>query len=163
MFGVRYAYLLALGTWLGAMLALGGFVAPAIFRVLQAHDPVQGRSLAAAVFASILHSYHYLAYGAAITLMVCLAAMALITRPRGVGIRFGLVTAMLAMTLYSGRVVSPRAERLLQDMGAPIQSLSASDPRRIEFGRLHRLSTTLMGMTVAGCLLLLAWGAREGR
>jgi hypothetical protein len=115
------------------------------------------------VFGAILQNFHYLAYGAGLLLLGCLAAMALLTRPRGVGLRTIIVGGMLGVSYYSGSVVSPGVQRIRNEIGAPVESLGASDARRVEFDRLHRLSTTLMGINIAGCLLLLGWEAREAR
>jgi len=44
--------------------------------------------------------------------------------------------------------------------GAP-SSLAETDPRRIEFARLHQLSTVLQLLPVVGGLALLFWEARD--
>jgi hypothetical protein len=44
-----------------------------------------------------------------------------------------------------------------------VSSLAADDPRRLAFGRLHGLSTALMGLTAIGGLLLLYLDARDTR
>ena len=160
MFVLRYAYQLALGVWLGSMLALGGLVAPAIFSVMAASGGVDGRTRAGELFGAILDRFQYVSYGAAIVMLLCLGAMALLTRPRGVGIRALLVAGMLAVSLYSGRSVNPRAAQLRTDIAGPVQTLSENDPRRRAFDGLHQLSTQLMLVNVVGCLVLLGWEAR---
>ena len=51
---LRYAYVLALVVWVGALVAAGVFVAPAIFGVLQTEAGAAGRELAGAAFGEVL-------------------------------------------------------------------------------------------------------------
>ena len=98
---VRYVYILALVVWLGGMVVLGAIVAPTTFQVLQASEPVTGRELGGAVFTTILERFHYVAYGSGILLLFTLGLMAVLgPRPRHLGVRLSLITAMLAVALY---------------------------------------------------------------
>ena len=45
--------------------------------------------------------------------------------------------------------------------GGLVSGLSESDGRRVEFDRLHVLSTRLMMLNLAGAVVLLYWEARE--
>ena len=68
-------------------------------------------------------------------------------------------------TLASKRIPRLSLDRRIADLrtaiGQPVSSLPADDPRRGAFGRLHALSTALMGIAVAGGLLLCYWETRE--
>ena len=159
---VRYVYVLALVVWLGGMVVLGAVVAPATFQTLQATEPVTGRELGGAVFTSILERFHYVAYLSGGLLLLTLAAMAVLgPRPRGLAVRVGLVTAMLAVALYSGVVVLKNADAIRREVGGLPSRLAASDARRIRFDELHALSTRLMMVNMVGALALLFWEARE--
>jgi hypothetical protein len=46
-------------------------------------------------------------------------------------------------------------------LGVPVASLAPSDPRRVAFGRLHGVSTALMGVGILGGLVLCYWETRE--
>jgi hypothetical protein len=68
---------------------------------------------------------------------------------------------MLAATVVSGVIVDPAIARRREAMGVPVGSLAPSDPRRVEFGRLHAISTALLGIGVVGGLILCYWETRE--
>jgi hypothetical protein len=159
---VRYVYILALVVWLGGMVVLGAIVAPATFQVLQASEPVTGRELGGAVFTTILERFHYVAYGSGALLLVTLALMAVLgPRPRNLAVRLALISAMLAIALYSGAVVLRSADGIRQEVGGLPSRLPAGDARRVRFDELHVLSTRLMMVNLAAALALLFWEARE--
>lgn len=161
MVALRYAYLLALVFWFGGLLALGGIAAPAIFASLTGVHGVAGRETAGLVFGAVLRRFHLAAYVSAAVMLLSLVAMAALgPRPVRLAVRVVTVVLMAALTLYSGLVVSPRVERLRDAIGGPVATLPESDPRRAEFGRLHGLSTLLLGLTAAGGLVLLYLEAR---
>jgi uncharacterized membrane protein len=162
MLAVRYVYILALVVWLGGMVVLGALVAPATFGVLQAQEPVAGRELAGAVFGTILARFHYVAYAAGGLLLLTLAAMRILgPKPVAFGIRAGLVALMLAVSMYSGIMVSQRIDAVQQEAGGVVSRLPAQDARRLEFDRLHQLSVRLMLLNMVGALVLLYWEAKE--
>jgi hypothetical protein len=162
MLALRYAYLLALVVWLGGLLTLGGLGAPAIFASLTAAHGMAGREMAGLAFGSVLRRFHLAAYGCAVVMIVTFSAMAVLgPRPVRFAVRLGIIVGMLAITLYSGLVVSRRVERLQREIGGPVAALPDADPRRTAFGRLHGLSTTLLLVSAVGGLSLLFWEARR--
>jgi uncharacterized membrane protein len=162
MLALRYVYVLALVVWLGGMVVLGAVVAPTTFQVLQASEPVAGRALAGELFGVTLARFHYVAYGAGLILLFSLVAMAVLgPRPPHFLIRSIIVTAMLAVALYSGIVVLGGIEQIQQEVGTLPSRLPASDSRRLQFDALHQLSTRLMMVNMVAALVLLYWEARE--
>jgi uncharacterized membrane protein len=162
MLALRYVYVLALVIWLGGMVVLGALVAPTTFQVLEATEPVAGRALAGDVFGATIARFHYVAYAAAGVLLLTLAGMALLgPRPPGFAIRTALVALMLGVALYSGLTVLGQMDALQQQAGGAAARLPPTDARRIRFDELHRLSTRLMFVNMAGALALLYWEARE--
>jgi uncharacterized membrane protein len=158
----RYLYVLSLVVWLGGMVALGMIAAPATFGVLEAREGAGGRATAGAVFGETLRRFHLMSYVAGALMLAGLTVIALMgPRPRAFGLRMGIVAGMLALSLYSGVVLSGRIQRLQAEVGAPMGSLPENDPRRAQFGRLHGLATVLMLINVAGGLVLLYWEASE--
>jgi Domain of unknown function (DUF4149) len=155
---LRFAAVLAIAVWIGGLLALGAIVAPAIFDVATARGATDGRLLAGAVFGETLRRFHLAAYGCGAIVLLLLIVRALLgPRPRLFALRLATATAMLGATLYSGFVVSPGITRVQQEIGAEVavSSLPASDPRRVEFGRLHQLSTLIqLAPLIGGCVLL---------
>jgi uncharacterized membrane protein len=160
---LRYVHVLALSVWLGGMAVLGGLVAPATFAVLDARMPGgDGRALAGVLFAQVLRRFHPVAYVCGAALLLTLLGMRILgPKPPQVGVRAGIVAVMLALSLYSGLVLSPQIERMQSEVGVSVRSLPDTDPRRARFGRLHGLSTTLMLVNMVGGLVLLYWHARD--
>jgi len=162
MLALRYVYVLALVVWLGGMVILGALVAPTTFQVLEASAPATGRELAGAVFGATLARFHYIAYAAGGLLLVTLASMRVLgPRPRHVGVRAIIVALMLAVALYSGRVVLRQIDAVQVEAGGLPSRLPAGDGRRVRFDALHLLSVRLMMFNIAGALVLLYWEARE--
>jgi hypothetical protein len=162
MLALRYVYVLVLALWLGGMVVLGALVAPSTFQVLQAADPETGRSLAGMLFGTILSRFHFVSYAACGTLLIVLCVMAVLgPRPVQFAIRCLLITAMLAVSLYSGIVVLGEIDGIQQQVGILVSKLDVADPRRIRFDQLHVLSERLMLVNVVGALALLFWEARE--
>lgn len=159
---LRYLYVLALVLWVGGMAIAGLVVAPATFGVLQAWNPTTGRMLAGDVFGAVLGRMNLIAYIAAIVMFLVLTVQRLLgPRPNSYGIRVGLIALMLAITLYSGLVASPRIDELQSQVVGPMNELPPDDTRRIEFDGLHSLSTALAMTTIIGGLVLLGWETRE--
>jgi hypothetical protein len=159
---LRYCYVAALAVWVGGMAVAALIVAPTVFGVLQGWDPSTGRVLAGQVFGAILRRFTVVAYIAGAVMLISLTIQRFIgARPPGHGLRFGIICAMLALTVASGVAVIPRAEAIQQTVQGPVSALPADDPRRVAFDRLHGWSNMLFTATAIGGLLLLFWEARE--
>lgn len=159
---LRYLYILALVLWLGGMVIAGLVVAPTTFDVLESAVPSTGRVLAGAVFGAVLERLTVVASVAGVVMILALTLQRVIgPRPRSYGIRVGVITVMLALTAYSAVWTAPRIAELQSEVSGPMSRLTADDPRRMEFDRLHRLSTTLAMATIVGGLVLLGWETRE--
>jgi len=175
---LRYAYVLALAVWTGGMIVLGAIAAPSIFQVLPMHEPEAGRALAGAAFGDIIARFHYVAYASGAVMLAALGAMAVLgPRPRHLAIRMAVIAAMLVVAIYSGVAVLGEIDGIQRELANTASStgarpppalrtilpsqLPADDRRRLRFDALHRLSTRLMMINVAGALVLLLWEARE--
>ena len=79
----------------------------------------------------------------------------------GFGARLAIVGLMLTASLVSGLVVDPSHRQTCAGDRTAVSSLPADDPRRAAFGRLHAISTSLMGVAMLGGLLLCYWETRE--
>jgi hypothetical protein len=167
---LRYAYVVALAIWAGGMIVLGAVVAPAVFQTLPALEPADGRALAGAAFGTVLHRFHFVAYGAGAVVLLTLLAMALLgPRPRNFAVRLAIATTMLLSAAYSGVAVLGEIDGIQQQLaqaGSAVQlalpsQLPQNDPRRVRFDQLHQLSTRLMLGNIVGALALLFWEARE--
>lgn len=135
---LRSVFLLALIVWLGEVVFLSFVAAPAMFRTFS--KPDAGRAVGA------LFPIYY-AVGA-----VCGAAMlasgAALMRAAVARVAWGanlsLVAFMLALTLYAGAVVQPRAAALRPQLHAAEVAPGVKE----EFDRLHRLAVVLNGIVL---------------
>ena len=157
MLALRYAGLLALTLWVGGLLALGAIGAPAIFDVLAARHVAGDRVLAGAIFGEILGRFHLLAYVCGVVLLGTLLVRGIMgPRPVMFAVRLAVAFVMLLATAYSGLIVSGKIARTQAKIGAAApSSLGQEDPRRVEFGRLHAMSTGLALVPILGGLFLL--------
>jgi uncharacterized membrane protein len=159
---LRYLYVLALVLWLGGMTIAGLVVAPVTFSVLEAWNPTTGRVLAGDVFGAVLERISLIAYLAGVLMFIVLTVQRLLgPRPRSYGIRVGIIAVMLALTMYADMVAAPRIDELQSQVSGPMNQLPTSDARRLEFDRLHSLSTALILAAIGGGLVLLGWETRE--
>jgi hypothetical protein len=111
----------------------------------------------------VLRRFHVVTWIAGVVLLASLAGMKLLgPRPIAFGVRAAVIAAMLAISLFSGLWVSRRVEQIRHSVEGPVAALPATDPARIQFGRLHGLSTILMLVNVLGGLVLVYWEASEG-
>lgn len=152
--GFAVAQLVAASAWLGAALLFVAVVAPAAFAALPT------RTLAGALVGAVLPAL----FVAGIVVGVALAATGLIVRggrivtPGTVG---GLlVTVSCAVAQFA---VAPRIERARASIAGPIESIPTSDPRRVEFGRLHGASVAWLGAAVVGAAIAAAGNAASLR
>ncbi len=137
---VKWLYLMALIVWLGELVFFSFVVAPSLFGTFPAADA--GRAVGA-----IFPTYYRLGYVCGAVLlcasMVMLGSAA--SRPWW-GVNAGVAAVMLAVTLYAGVVIQPRATALR------LQIHEASAPQAVkdEFSRLHRVAVTLNGIVLIG-------------
>ncbi len=155
---LRFVYLLALIVWLGGLITLGSVAAPALFGVLRDRLPSDGQALAGVAFGTMLGQFHVVAAACGAVMLVALIAMALLgPRPRPFGARLALIVLMLIATGVTGMPIARRIAALQREVPGPIAALAATAPVRVEFDRLHGLSTTLLAATVVGGVCLVFW------
>jgi hypothetical protein len=146
---LRFLAFLALGFWIGGLVALGGIAASTLFAVLTAHDPVAGRELAGLAFGAIFQRFQYAAWVAGGVMLISLGfRRALGPRPRWFGLRMWIVVGMLVASVGTVLLITPRIESIRTSVSGPVANLPDQDPRKIAFGRWHGLSSGLMLMTI---------------
>jgi uncharacterized membrane protein len=162
MLALRYVALLALVVWIGGLIALGAIAAPVSFDVAAARQLPEPRMLAGALFGEMLRRFTLVSYAAGAIMLLSLVIRRILgPRPRHFGFRAGIVTLMLGASAYAGIVVASRIDTLQHEIGVAPSSLPAGDPRRVEFGTLHGLSTALQLVPLLGGLALLFWEIKE--
>jgi len=161
MLALRFAAVLALALWVGGLVALGAFAAPAAFDVLGALG-VEGRSLAGSVVGETLRRFNLVAYGCAGVVLLSLAVRGVLgPRPRRFAIRVAGLFLMIGAAVYAGAVVGPQIVRVQQTIGVSPSTLDPTDPRRIEFGRLHARSVSVQLIPLLGGLALLFFELKD--
>ena len=159
---LRYVSLLALVVWVGGLVALGGIAAPATFDVMAARHVADGRVVAGAVFGEVLRRFFLMSLVAAGVVLLSLTLRRILgPKPRHFGARAGVLILMAAAAIYAGVAVAGRIKALQASMTVAPSSLPESDPRRIEFGRLHGISTALQLVPLIGGLALIFWEIKE--
>ena len=159
---LRYLYVVALVLWVGGLIVAGALVAPSVFGVLQAWNESQGRVLAGQVFGEVLLRLTWLSYAMGVIMFVTLTLHRLLgARPLKYGIRVGILGVMLVMMIGLGFWLLPQVNAIQAQVTGPVSALLESDPRRLEFDRLHGLSNILFSITAIGGLALCWWEARE--
>lgn len=142
---LRYLMWLSLIVWLGGVIFFAAVLAPTVFSVLPS------RHLAGNVVNRSLHVLHWMGI---VSGLVFLASSMIYSRYTSgnahlFAARHVLLFLMLLLTSVSQFGISPKMAALRSSMG-DIDSVSESDPQRIQFNALHVWSTRLEG----GVLLL---------
>ncbi|MGH9218753.1 MAG: DUF4149 domain-containing protein [Vicinamibacterales bacterium] len=159
---LRYLYVVALVLWVGGLISAGALVAPSVFGVLQAWNQSQGRVLAGEVFGEVLLRLTWLSYLTGGIMFITLTLHRLLgARPVKYGIRVGIMALMLVMMMVTGFILIPQVDAIQSGLAGPVASLADTDPRRLEFDRLHGISNILFSITAIGGLALCWWEARE--
>jgi hypothetical protein len=161
MLALRYAAVVALVIWIGGLIALGAFAAPATFDVLGVRGP-EGRALAGAVFGETLRRFHLTAYLCGAVVVGSLAVRAVLgPRPRRFSSRMIVSFLMIGAASWTGFVLIPEIDAVQRAAGVSPSTLPEGDPRRAEFGRLHGLSTSLQLVPILGGLGLLFFELKD--
>jgi hypothetical protein len=159
---LRYLYVVALVLWVGGLISAGALVAPSVFGVLQAWNQSQGRVLAGEVFGEVLLRLTWLSYAMGGIMFITLTLHRLLgARPVKYGIRVGIMAMMLLLMMYIGFYLLPGVDAIQAAVQGPMSALPETDPRRVEFDRLHGLSNILFSLTALGGLALCFWESRE--
>jgi hypothetical protein len=118
--------------------------------------------LAGDVFGAVLARVSQIGYVAGSVMFLVLTVLRLLgPRPRSYGIRVAVIFVMLGLTIYADRIAARRIDELQSQVSGPMNQLATDDARRIEFDRLHSLSTALTVATMIGGLILVGWETRE--
>jgi hypothetical protein len=147
---LRWIEFLTLGLWLGADMFLSLVVAPGAFSVLGNRDAagmMVGYALGRLHFAGIILGVLFL-----VVRVIRTHSMANLMSAAAV-----CVLMMVWLTVASQLTVSNRMEALKKQMGS-VQNTAETDPRRVQFNRLHHRSVAYEGavlvLGLAGMFLL---------
>lgn len=147
LFGVE---ILAFALWLGGLVAVA-MMAPLIFQI------VPSRDLAGRVFGAVLARFFPVMYVCGALILAAGAGRALLLRrvSRLDVARYGLVSLMLAIALYTGTAILGEMQAIQAALPGPIETLPLDAGPRARFDTLHKQSERLMGVVgLLGLVLL---------
>ncbi len=132
---LHFTHTLALGLWVGGIVALGALTAPVVFA--QTPNPRQ----AGHIMATILRRFHLVVMACIVALLATSAAMIVLFGRFSpwYAIQYVCIAMMSASALYCAQVISPRIRKLHQ------QGLADE----LEFDKLHRTSVLAMQFNLA--------------
>jgi hypothetical protein len=136
---LKFLLLLSLVLWLGGILFFAVAVAPSVFSVL---TPVEGgRLLAGNIVNRSLGILHWMGITCGLAFLLCSSALA----RKFVKAENLLALAMIFLTAISQFAISARMATIRAEAGS-LERLALSDPLRMQFTRLHQVSTALEGV-----------------
>jgi hypothetical protein len=160
---VRSLILLCLVVWVGGLLFFGAVVAPVAFGSIMPMfpDAATGLHIAGTMVRESLLRLHDIGLICGVILLL----LAIIERTsrmtlRSIAPQLVLLAAMMGLTAYSQFSVIPRMDSLRIQAGAALDNPAASDPAKVDFNRLHGLSTRLEGIVLLCGLGLIVLYAR---
>ena len=135
---MKWLYLLALIVWLGEIIFFSFIAAPTIFATFPTADA--GRAVGA-----IFPTYYRIGYVCGAFLVAGTVVLLSTAVSRGWwSVNLALAAVMLALTLYAGMRVQPRAAALRPQ----IHETTAPAEVKDEFNRLHRTAVILNGVVL---------------
>lgn len=160
---VRSLILLALVLWVGGLLFFVIAVAPIAFTFLlaQAPDPVLGVHLAGTMVRGSLIRLHDvgLVCGVVMVFLYIMERVTHMTR-RPIGPQLLLLAVMVGLTSYSQFSILPRMDGLRAQAGPALDDPTATNVAKVDFNRLHQLSTRMEGIVLLCGLGLIVLYAR---
>ena len=148
---LRSLVLLVLVVWVGGLLFFGAVVAPVAFESLlpMFPDPAMGLQVAGTMVRdSLTHLHDIGLFCGAILLLLYIVERITRATLRSIGPPILLTAVMMSLTAYSQFSVIPRMETLRLKAGAAMADPASTDPARLDFNRLHHLSTSLEGIVL---------------
>ena len=160
---LRTLSLVLIGVWLGAAIFFSAAVAPNVFGVLRGAELPNAGALAGSIVNRLLAIINQ--GGFEIGLFVLVISF-FTTRGQSRLRRFGEMISLAIMAIMTGLghwVIAARLAVLRTAMELPVDQLAASDPRKIEFGRLHRYSVIVLSVAIVAALIAFVLAASRSQ
>jgi len=160
---VRSLILFGLVVWVGGIIFFAAVVAPVAFGWVMpmVGDPARGLQIAGTmVRISIVRLHDIGLVCGIILLLLCIIEKTARLTWRSIAPQLVLLAAMLALTGYSQFSVIPRMDALRIQAGPAMDNPSMTVPAKVDFNRLHNLSTRLEGIVLLCGLGLIVLYAR---
>ncbi len=150
---LRFVKVFALGAWIGAIIYFAAVVTRGAFAVLPNRDQ------AGLLVGFTLGGLHLMGLIAASVFVIASVAIGKSLRTL-IDPAVSLVILMAAFTIASQSYVIPRMNLLRAQMGS-VEATPPSDPRRVQFDRLHTASVDIEGGILVAGLIALFLALRE--
>lgn len=150
---LRTISLLLLGLWIGAAIFFSAAVAPNVFNVLRGAELTNASTLAGSVVTRLLAIINQAGFEIGLFVLVVSFFTTRGQRPLR---RFAGMLSLAIMAIMTGLghwVIAARMATLRAALQLPIDQLIPTDPRRIEFDKLHRYSVTLLSIAMIAALV----------
>src|SRR5205823_11600779 len=144
--------LLSLIVWMGGLIFFAFVLAPTVFNPAV----LPTRHLAGNVVSRSLTALHWMGIISGIVFLICSMLYTRVTTgdPHPFAFRHLLLYVMLALTVISQFVITPKMAALRTSMGE-IDKIALTDPARMQFDAMHVWSTRLeIGVFVLGLVVI---------
>lgn len=136
---LKFLYILSISFWTGSIFFFSFFAAPSIFKVLP-------RELAGNVVSDIFPKYYMVGYVSGAVALISSILLWLVYNHRDglmFALRMGALSVMLALALYAGQVIRPRAVEARTEMRSLVETSPNYPKAHEEFRRLHKQSAII--------------------
>jgi len=136
---LRFLYIISLTFWIGSIFFFSFISARSVFKILP-------RELAGDLMADIFPKYYFIAYicgGVALVSTILYWIMGYSSSSIFYSIRIGLLLIMLAIAIYSGTVVRPKAHELRIEMRSVSEDTARYEEVQDRFRSIHKQSAIL--------------------
>lgn len=145
--------LLLIGLWLGAAVFFSAAVAPNVFNVLRGAELSNAGALAGSIVNRLLAIINQGGFEISLFVMIVSFFTARDQTPLRRIVQMISLAIMAMMTGLGHWVIGARLAILRAEMQLPIDQIVPTDPRRIEFDRLHRYSVVMLSIAIIAALL----------
>lgn len=150
---LRTISLLLLGLWLGAAIFFSAAVAPNVFNVLRRAELTNASAIAGSVVTRLLAIINQSGFEIGLGVLVISFLTTRGQSPRRRIFEMLSLAIMAIMTGVGHWAIAARMATLRAAMQLPIDQIIPTDPRRIEFDKLHRYSVTLLSIAMIAALV----------
>ena len=136
---LKFLYILAVCFWIGSIFFFSFFAAPSIFKVLP-------REMAGNVVSDIFPKYYLVAYiCGGVAIITAVMPRLLYGHKTGIlfALRIGGLVAMLALSVYAGQVLRPKAVEARAEMRSLTESSPNYPAAHDKFSKLHSQSAIM--------------------
>lgn len=155
--------LFLIGAWLGAAVFFSAVVAPSAFSVLRAFQLPNAGEIAGTLVTRTLSAVNISGFVISVLLLMTALAFRRRFRQRSDFLEMASAIIVAASTGLGQWMIAARLRALRVAMVMPIDEVALTDPRRVEFNRLHGYSVIALSIAMIAALfafVVVAYRAR---